>query len=85
MESMLQSIRISRTQFLRNTDYDGIPDDVDSAPRNNMRTGKMHGYYDNNATYVMDFRNFTKNLGSYNQELSVTSLVFANAVYGEGF
>lgn len=70
---------------LEDTDYDGIPDDVDSAPRNNMRTGKMHGYYDNNATYVMDFRNFTKNLGSYNHELSVTSLVFANAVYGEGF
>lgn len=70
---------------LEDTDYDGIPDDVDSAPRNNMRTGKMHGCYDNNATYVMDFRNFTKNLGSYNHELSVTSLVFANAVYGEGF
>lgn len=71
---------------LEDTDYDGIPDDSDPDPRNNTRSGQMYGYYGvDNAKYTMDFRNFSGNLTAYNRELSLASLVFANAVYGEGF
>lgn len=72
--------------ILEDTDFDGVTDDNDSDPLNGERTGKMRGYYDvNNAHYTMDFRDFKKDLNTYNKELATTSLVFANGIYGDGF
>ena len=71
---------------LEDTDYDGIPDNVDPEPRDGKRTGTMRGYYDvKNARYTMDFRDFTKDLNTYSRRLASVSLAFANGIYGDGF
>ena len=71
----------------QDSDYDGISDDLDSNPLSGELTGRMLGYYNaNDAAYTMDYRDFFEDSTEYNNDLSTTSIVYADTVYnGCGF
>ena len=74
---------------LKDTDFDGISDKEDKAPKNNHFTGRMHTtrLSGSNAIEVdmnMDYRYFFMSNKLYYDELSTMSLLYANSIYRRG-
>lgn len=64
------------------TDFDGIEDNVDKAPLSNKFKGTFLSYYNSkNASYTFDYRQFFTNSTTFNDAISSSSIVFANAIY----
>lgn len=68
----------------KDSDYDGIPDDKDEKKLSGKFSGKMISYYDvKDATYTFDYRQFFDTSTSFDDSISTSSLIFANAIYDE--
>ena len=65
------------------TDFDGIPDAVDTAPNSNVFTGKMKSGHDGTTTvsFTVDFRNFFGDNTVYHPELATFSVLGAALCY----
>ncbi|SFR71765.1 cellulose binding domain-containing protein [Anaeromicropila populeti] len=69
---------------LTDTDFDGRNDNIDTAPRSGVFTGKLK---DSGAdisadiSYTLDYRTFFGSSSDYNSALSVTSSVYAAGAY----
>ncbi|MCI8407780.1 MAG: VWA domain-containing protein [Lachnospiraceae bacterium] len=67
---------------VKDTDYDGINDDIDENPLLGKFTGKMISYYDaSDASYTFDYRQFFENSTTFNKAISTSSIIFANTIY----
>ena len=74
---------------LKDTDFDGIDDNVDRVQKNNFFTGRMHTtrLSGDDAIEVdmnMDYRYFFMSNKLYFDELSTMSLLYANSIYRKG-
>lgn len=64
------------------SDYDGKPDSTDKAPLNNHFTGTLTTEYaTSNIAFDMDYRWFFNDNNIYCEDLSITSSLFASAIY----
>ncbi len=74
---------------LPDTDFDGMPDSTDYAPRDNVITGKMvSGSLSDPTTinYVLDYRTFFGSNTAFSLDLCETSLLYSSYIYsGNGF
>lgn len=74
--------RLISNPLEEDSDYDGREDSIDAAPINNHFTGTLETEYaTSNVSFDMDYRWFFNNNTLYNEELSITSSLFASAIY----
>ncbi len=68
---------------LSDTDFDGIPDSTDSAPTNNIFTGKLKSGHDGTTTvsFTVDYRNFFEQNTTYQPTLATYSVMGAALAY----
>lgn len=67
------------------TDFDGILDEEDTAPNNNVFSGSMEGTKNvNEASYKMDYRAFFDSSTTFNRNIAMTSLIMSNTIYDVG-
>lgn len=74
-------IDASAADYQVDRDYDGIIDSLDPSPDNNHFTGVLGQSIKSNVNFDMDYRWFFGDNTTYNPNLSVTSIVFASAIY----
>lgn len=66
------------------SDYDGIPDNLDKAPQDNSFSGVIHnpGFdIDSHVAYAIDYRAFFKPSSEFNSQLCKASSIYANMGY----
>lgn len=64
------------------TDYDGISDTTDTAPKNASFSGKLTtGNATSSISYIMDYRTFFTAPNKFDGDLCTTSLVFSTMIY----
>ncbi len=83
---IVETYRYKSDPTKTDTDFDGIPDDKDILPRDNVFCGTMNNekYGINEARYTFDYRYFLRDSKDYNYRLSTDSLIFANMIYSGG-
>ncbi len=68
---------------LADTDFDGIPDDTDNQPNNNVFTGRMKSGHDGTTavSFTVDYRNFFEDKTVYQPTLASYSVMGAALAY----
>lgn len=76
--------KFNSTPLEKDSDYDGMEDSEDKAPNSNRFVGNMRtDYAKSRVEFDMDYRWFFKDNALYNEALSVTSSLFASAIYDD--
>lgn len=83
--STVKVYKYKSNPILPDTDYDGINDNYDNAPRDNVFKGELSTEQcDSDAVYTFDYRDFFASNTVYNKSLSTTSLLFSTFIYPDG-
>lgn len=76
------TIRTPSNPTLDDTDFDGISDKKDAAPKNGTFTGKLTtGSATSSVSYTWDYRTFFASPDKYNKNLCTASLIFSSMIY----
>lgn len=86
-ETSITVYKYTSNPVLPDTDYDGIDDDVDTAPMDNNFKGKLHYELEDektttcNVEFSIDYKKFFKTNTLYDKDLSIMSILYATGVY----
>lgn len=76
------TLRAHSNPALDDTDFDGISDKTDAAPKDNTFTGKLTtGSATSSVSYTWDYRTFFASPKKYNKNLCTASLIFSSMIY----
>ena len=80
---MRTTVKYSANPSVADTDYDGISDKVDAAPKNGTFDIKLTtGNATSSIEYTMDYRTFFTDPSKFDSDLCTTSIVFSTMIYG---
>lgn len=75
-------VRAASDPTLSDTDFDGISDETDTAPKTNTFQGKMTtGNASSSVSYTWDYRTFFSSPSTFDGDLCTASLIFSTLIY----